>query len=256
MAIANPAQNTNYCSGTSGAIIEYQTPDRDVLEEDYEWEGEEFTQSQMPFQYGLSEALGALVETVIIAHSSEESTLTTLEKNKYYTFVATGVLPTGFDSIDACFFIDSSEGTTEPSDRLTTDDEQFDDMFFKAAENGSGNNGVDYDGINHEYSVGYIGNDATVTFSLGLADSGLLQIDIYENEYTITATKEGETEESEPTVLFSETRDKPYLNVNIACGGSCPTRTSFACECNGDRSCYYDDNEGTVTKIFEGTENP
>lgn len=232
----------------SGARLEYQTPDRDVNEPEYEWTGQTFNKAQLPIRYILTDSLGTLVETVNIAPGSTATTTATLTKNKYYTFAASGLItlsPT--TSADACFFIDSDAGTTEPSDRLTTNDELFDQMFFNAAENGT----VVYDPL-HNYSVGYIGNNSTVTFALASGGTGLLTIEIYENNYRLQILKDGDP----VTTLFDETRDKPYLNINIACGGDCPTRTSFACECSGNRSCYWDDDAGTISKIFEGSANP
>lgn len=257
MAIANPQQNTEYCDGTSGTKVEYQTPDRDVLAADYEWAGQEFNAVQMPIQYSITETLGDLIESIVIVPNSQETTAATLAKNKYYTFVASGLLEVGGGKFaDPCFLIDSVTGTTKPSDLLTTNDEQFDQMFFESAENGA----IEYDPVLHEYSVGYVGNDVTVTFSLGSADlESNFQIDIYENNYKLDIFRVDKSlppEEQSPIILYTETRDKPFININIACGGSCPTRTSFSCECDGDRSCYHDDEEGTITKIFKGTANP
>jgi hypothetical protein len=119
-------------------------------------------------------------------------------------------------------------------------------MFFAAAESGD----VEYDPVNNEYSVGFIGNGAAVTFALASGGTGTINIDIYENNYRLRLIHD-------ETAFFDETRNKPYLNLNIACGGSCPPRTSFSCLCegSGDRSCYYVE-DGTITKVFEGNATP
>ena len=286
MAIANPEQEIDYCAETSGAKLEYQNPDRDVLEEEYEWGGVELTALQVPFQYQLKDKLGQLLETQTITPGSSVTPLATFEKNRYYSFVVTGTVTTAPSFFyDALFVVNIAESTTEPNDRLTTNDEQFENMFFRAAggkeqeleqvgktggdegtgtkknktstegssssKTGGSSEGdpiVEYDGVTHKYSVGYIGNGDRLTFSLAGTGDGALQIDIYENEYRLLLTDpDGEN------TYFDETRDRPFLNINIACGGDCPSRTTFPCECNGDRSCYYDNGDGLIEKIFEGS---
>jgi hypothetical protein len=101
-----------------------------------------------------------------------------------------------------------------------------------------------------------VGNDANVTFALSGVGTGSFLIAIYENAYRLLITQPAENEEDPPIVLFDETRDKAYLGFNIACGGDCPSRTDFACECEGLRRCYFDDDNGTISKIFEGTKTP
>lgn len=249
MAITNPAQNTNYCKTPSGARLEYQTFDRD--EDDptkHEWTGYTYNQSQLPIQYQITESVGTLIETVNITAGSSATTTATLDKNKFYTFAASGlIIVSGSQSVDALYLIDSGSGSTEPSDRLTTDDELFPNMFFKAADEG----GIPYNPF-HTYSVGYIGNNDTVTFTMAGSGSGIITIEIYENQYQLEVFQDADP----PVTLLDITRNQPYSNLNIACGGDCPTRTSFACECQGERSCYWDDDEGSITKIFSGSANP
>lgn len=248
MAISNPAENTDYCDATSGAALEYQTPDRDVEEVDYEWGQFLLTGAQVPFRYSTSTAVGTFIETVSLTAGSSASTIATLTKNKYYTFAAIGVITVSATQFfDTCFAVDTDAETNVPSGNLTTNDAQFSNMFFDAAEAGR----VTYDGINHQYSVGYIGNGAPVTFTLAGSGTGNIDIFIYENDYSITLSNADGT-----VVYFSEARNQPYLNLNLACGGKCPSRTSFPCECLGVRSCYWDDTEGNVVKIFEGSGNP
>lgn len=246
MAIANPEESTDYCTGTSGAKVEWQTPDRTVLKQDYPWDGEEFNAGQVPLRFTKTATLGTFVETLNLSPGDVVSTANALTLNTYYSFVVSGsVTLSGAKSYDACFFVDISEGSTVPSDRLTTNDPQFENVFFDAATRGD----VEFNPLS-EYSIGYIGNNAPVQFTLASGGFGVLEIAIYENNYRLLIVKENETS---TTTLFDETRQRPYLSLNIACGGDCPTRTSVSCECEGTRSCYYDNGEGTITKIFEGS---
>ena len=248
MAINNPEENTIYCDGTSGAVLEYQIPDRDIEEEDYEWGQVKLLRTQVPFRYATTATVGTFIESVSLTAGSSVTTAATLDKNKFYTFAAIGAITVSPTTLfDACFFADTDAGTEEPSSLLTTDDPAFATMFFDAADQEL----VEYDEITHQYSVGYIGNDSTVTFTLGGSGAGTIDIFIYENDYSITLANAAGTE-----VYFSEAGNKPYLNINVACGGDCPSRSSFSCECAGVRSCYWDDEEGNVTNIFEGSSNP
>jgi hypothetical protein len=294
MAISNPEQGVAYCEGASGARVEWQTPDRDILFDDeakneaiaayyeaareaqkgtdaegnpitppssralqellesrYPWNGYTVEESsQMPIRYVIDEQVTELVETLTVGPGGSVPTVNTLTKNKYYTFVTSGLLTLGGGIFaDAIYRIDSNAETTEPSDLLTIDDIQFQNLYFNAARNGT-----PYDPF-HVYSVGYVGNNSTVTFTLANQGSGTFQVDIYENEYRLRIVKELDEGEAPPVIYFDQTRDKPFLNLNIACGGECPTRTSFACECNGTRSCYWDNQEGAIAKIFEGNKN-
>lgn len=294
MAISNPEQGVAYCEDTTGARIEWQTPDRDILfnednineaiaeyyqaaeeaqkgtdaednpiappspralqellESRYPWDGYTTADTnEVPLVYQVDEQVTNLVETLTVSPGDSVPTVNTLTKNKYYTFVTSGLLTLGGGIFaDAIYRIDSNAEETEPSDLLTIDDEQFQNLYFNAARDGT-----PYDPF-HVYSVGYVGNDAVVTFTLANQGSGLFQVDIYENEYRLRLASVPELIGNPESVFFDQTRDKPFLNLNIACGGSCPTRTSFACECAGTRSCYWDDQEGAITKIFEGSEN-
>lgn len=252
MAIANPEQNVFFCEGTSGARLEYQTPDRDVLESEWAWDGITYDRVDLPIRYSVTTTLGTFIETGNIAAGGTFTTVNNLVKNRYYTFVVSGLIVQGFISFDACFVINSVEETTEPSNLLVTNDEQFIDMFFKAARDGT----VEYDGVTHEYSVGYIGNDTAVTFTLGGSGDGSLTIDIYENDYQLLVQTETEGDPPTPIVLTDITQNNPFENLNIACGGSCPSRTTFSCPCGGEQSCYFDDGDGAISLIFQGTANP
>lgn len=302
MAISNPEQGVNYCEGTSGARVEWQTPDRDILfddeakneaiaayyeaakeaqdgtdaegnpitppspkaiqallEEKYPWDGYTVEESsQMPIRYVLDEQVTELVETFTIAPGDSITTENVLAKNKYYTFVTSGMLEltpdpeTNKDSdrADALYFFSSTADELRgPSNLLQINDLQFQNLYFNAARDGT-----PYDPF-HVYSIGYVGNESTVTFTLANQGNGTFQVDIYENEYRLRIVKELDEGEAPPVIYFDQTRDKPFLNLNIACGGECPTRTSFACECNGTRSCYWDNQEGAIAKIFEGNKN-
>lgn len=294
MAIQDPEQMGDFCEGTSGARFEWQTPDRDILfdeqeiakaiqeyleaaqeaqdgtdaagqpinppspaklqelmESRYPWDGVTIEGSNnLPVRFATQETVTTLVEQISITPGSTSTTVATLTKNKYYTFVTSGVVNlTANTFYDALYFGDITGGSTatEPSNRLTIDDPQFQNVYFNAGR------ASEYNPL-HIYSVGYVGNDSTVTFTLANEGTGTISVDIYENEYRLLIQKEFE-DETPPIVFYDQTRDKPFINLNIACGGSCPTRTSFSCECIGTRSCYWDDKTGNIAKIFEGNKN-
>jgi hypothetical protein len=241
MAI-KPAEFINYCASTSGAKLEWQNPNRDELSEDWEWDGFEATKTPIRIIY--PENVGTMIESVAIAPGGSIVT-SSLDKNVYYTFVVTGIIAlSGGDFADGCFLV--NDGVPEPSDRLKTNDEQFANMFFRAAEQGD----VEYEAFSHEYSIGYIGNDAPVVLTLAAGGTGILTIDIYPNEYRLAVF------DDEENALFDVTRDRPFESLNLACGGECPSRTNLPCGCQGDRSCYWDNGNGQIAKIFEGSANP
>jgi len=243
MAINNPGEDVGYCDGATGARFEWTNPDRTIPNEDWTWSGETFGLVDMPIKYALDVTLGDLLETLILEPGGTV-TSDTLNLNHYYTFVVTGKIDiSGVEFYDACFY--SLDGEQEPSDRLTVDDNDFQNMFFDAANDGA----VEYDPITHSYSVGYVGNGAPVTFSLAGTSGGTdsLEIKIYPNEYSISIRNAGTYIEK-----YQETRERPFESLNLACGGDCPSRSSFNCECNGTRHCYWDDDAGTITKIFSG----
>ncbi len=245
MAITEIDNLAEYCSGTSGIVIEYQDPDRTIPNEEYTWESHVFDVA--PVKVIREESAPLLIESLAIAPGGTVATVNTLTLNTFYTVVVSGVIILSPDQIaDGCFFTDG-QGGIFPSNRLLTDDEIFGNVFFESAEKRL----VQYDPLTHIYSVGIVGNDAPISFILASGGTGNLMIEIYENEYSLSVVQPTEP----PTILFSAIRNKPFLNLNLACGGSCPTRTSFSCECKGDRQCYWDNQKGIITKIFEGSAN-
>lgn len=294
MAITDPEQTGDFCEGTSGARFEWQNPDRDILfdeqeiakaiqeyleaaqeaqdgtdaagqpidppspaklqelmESRYSWDGVTIEgKNNLPVRFANQETVTTLVEEFAISPGDTFTTTETLVKNKYYTFVTSGIVNISENEFYDALYFGTLQGetiTTEPSDRLTIDDPQFQNIYFNAGRGG------EYNPL-HIYSVGYVGNDSTVTFTLQNEGTGTISVAIYENEYRLLIQKEFE-DETPPIVFYDQTRDKPFINLNVACGGSCPTRTSFSCECNGTRSCYWDDQNGAIAKIFEGNKN-
>lgn len=251
MGIANPESGVAYCIlGEGGAVVEWQNPSREIEEEiDYPWQRVTLEQAEVPVIPVFSANVTTLVETVIATPGSTISSVNSLDLNKFYTFAVSGVIQLATNrSYDACFFIDGLNEPT-PNTRLKTSDEAFEEMFFLAVTSGD----VSYQAGSSSYSVGYIGNNSTISFELPSGGSGSLSIEIYENEYSLTLF-----DETLLTQYYADVRNRPFFNLNLACGGSCPTSTGqsgFECDCNGDVSCYYDDREGTVQKIFQGSAN-
>lgn len=243
MAIT-PDYSVPYCSGTSGAIIEYQTPERGIGQANWEWSQIAVSSSQLPVQLLYNVALGDLIETVYLDVSVSPSIamVETLTLNDYYTFVVSGTinLDGGTTIADACYEI--IVGVSESvSNRLTIDDIDYPNLF---------NGTAPYDGVTHAYSIGYIGDNNIPVFTFSGGITGTLTIDIYRNDYTLNAFY---IPYDTPINIFLETRHKPYETINLSCGGQCPNRTSFQCTCADTTYCYWDDQDGAITNIFEGS---
>lgn len=242
MAIANPTDLTQYCEGTN-IRIEWQNPNRDEKRIDWSWSGFETTET--PVQLLRTTTLGALIETVVIDLSvgSTKSGLNILAKNSYYTFVITGVVPiTAAITADGCWEINTVTESVTPSNRLTIVDEIYPELFKGSAE---------YDPLNHVYYVGYIGDGIVPTFRFSGGNTGLITINIYPNNYQLQILKENPSP-TPPTILFDETKANAFESINLACGGDCPTRTTFQCECQGFVHCKWDNQNGSIVNIFSG----